>query len=180
MSAKKWLILSVVSLIAAGGGAFALRAQAKGADLKQQAWKHILSRAGRVTQQMGPSVQSHSRFTVRLDPTQVLLVDNDGSEDVSDADLIVAEGKLLAGSSVVGDFELSETVTSIGGVGLTQLRFPGDGTIVIGGGSAARDGIRSRIPSRAVLGGTGRYYKTNGNAGTTTDGEDLFITLGVR
>jgi hypothetical protein len=189
------VVLAAAAAGAVFGGALLGRAQARGPSTSagQAGWRTLVRNT--VRQQGGISAAAGMVFgrggatgqavtapnALRLDPDDVVTHDLDQSGDITAGDTITSDGVLVSQRGLqVGLYEFTETFTREGSVGTVQLLFPGQGTLVLGGGTAQPDGTRSRSPVRAVFGGTGRYQSAGGQVAYVSDGTDLFVILNAR
>jgi hypothetical protein len=119
--------------------------------------------------------------TFRLTTTEFFGYDFDQNGEWSPLDTTSSYGVVSLNGTQVGTWQFAGTVASADGIvtGLLQLNLT-NGTLTIDLGRPSTAGIRSRVNCRPILGGTGAYAKTTGNAGVAQDDVAFFVQLGVR
>jgi hypothetical protein len=145
--------------------------------MKQQDLSRLLGSVSdnRVLAGPPPNVPS-----LRCYASSLYYADHDASGNISMLDSVVAWGPVRNGPVEVGEWHMATTVLSPdAATGLLQMTFK-DGNVTIDIGYATAGGIRSGLPCRPVVGGTGRYTKISGNAGIWADNAGFYVVLNTK
>jgi len=118
---------------------------------------------------------------IRCVATELSVLDVDFSETVSPHDTVAGWGNIYSNNVLVGEWRTSSTVVGSNGIGTGLLQFAfSTGSVTMDLGYANAGGIKSHLPCRPILGGTGAFAKLTGNAAIQVSNNEFLVQLGVK